>query len=197
MKTLLKTFVIAVVLMSSITAYSGSTPYIKLKSYDAKKFSLLVRSFTSTTKITLKDKDGYELYSEQVNVNEGYGKNFDLRSLPNGKYFLELELHEEIIVNSLVILDGELKINPENQNVITKPYIRQVGNSVDVAMLSDNAKLQLSILNTTREVIFEDTFIRSENNVGKRYNMSHLRPGNYTVLVKIDGRNYKQRISIQ
>lgn len=197
MKTLLKTFVIAVVLMSSITAYSGSTPYIKLKSYDAKKFSLLVRSFTSTTKITLKDKDGYELYSEQVNVNEGYGKNFDLRSLPNGKYFLELELHEEIIVNSLLILDGELKINPENQTVITKPYIRQVGNSVDVAMLADNAKLQLSILNTTREVIYEDTFIRSENNAGKRYNMSHLRPGYYTVLVNIDGRNYKQRINIR
>ncbi|UII28122.1 hypothetical protein LVD15_06760 [Fulvivirga maritima] len=200
MKQLIKNSLLVILFSTSLLSFAfGASPYVKVKRYDAKKFVVIVKSANPTDlQISLRDRNDYELYSERhADVKDGYAKKFDVADLPDGNYFLEIENAQKIDVYSLEIAQGELSIENENRVAIFKPQVFQKGNQVDIAMLKYlNVPMKFSILNNTNDIIYEDTLADSQS-VNKRYDMSKLDPGIYTLKFNLAGRLFTKSIDIQ
>ncbi|WP_343855481.1 hypothetical protein [Fulvivirga kasyanovii] len=198
MKTL-KTSMAAVLLLTTlfVSAY-GTTPYIKVTSYDQKKFFLIIKNTDSSkVNVELKDVDNFRLYKETNIQNGEYLKGFDMQSLPDGEYTLEIENNQRIEMFALSIINGKLSINRDNRLVIHKPSINQSGNKVDIALQKTHEEpLKLAILDNTNDIIFEDT-LADNGNLTKRYDMSRLGPGSYTMRIGIAGKYFSRSIRIQ
>ena len=197
MKTF-KKFIIAVVISTGLFAGAYGTPYIKVTSYDAKKFFVIVKSTDSSrVNVSLKDSYDFELYNESYRNNNSYVKGFDLEPLPDGQYFLEIESNETIEKFSLSIRNNWLSIDQESRLVVHKPRVTQKGGKVDVALLnSPDSTLKLSILDKANEVIFQE-IVADNGNLSRRYDISQLDPGYYTVLIEVAGRNFRESIYIK
>ena len=198
MKTL-KASMAAVLLWTTlfVSAY-GTTPYIKVTSYDQKKFFLIIKNTdSSTVNVELKDVDNFRLYKETNIQNDEYLKGFDMQSLPDGEYILEIENNQQIEMFALSIINGKLSINRDSRLVIHKPSINQTGNKVDVALQKLHEEpSKLAILDNTNDIIYEDT-LADNGNLTKRYDMSRLGPGSYTMRIDIAGKYFSQSIRIQ
>ncbi|WP_221417948.1 hypothetical protein, partial [Fulvivirga kasyanovii] len=126
-----------------------------------------------------------------------YLKGFDMQSLPDGEYTLEIENNQRIEMFVLSIINDKLSINRDSRLVIHKPSINQSGNKVDVALQKTHEEpMKLSILDNTNDIIFEDT-LADNGNLTKRYDMSRLGPGSYTMRIDIAGKYFSQSIRIQ
>ncbi|ELR70730.1 hypothetical protein C900_03503 [Fulvivirga imtechensis AK7] len=196
MKTFRK-FIIAVVVSTGLFTGVYGTPYVKVTSYDAKKFFVIVKSTdASRINVSLKDSYDFELYKESYKNKNNYVKGFDLEPLPDGQYFLEIESNETIEKFSLSIRNNWLSIDQESRLVMHKPRVTQKGNNMDVALLNTDSTLKLSILDKANEVIFQE-IVADNGNLSRRYDISQLDPGYYTVLIEVAGRNFRERIHIK
>ncbi|MBL6446276.1 hypothetical protein JMN32_08150 [Fulvivirga sp. 29W222] len=198
MKTLKKSMVAVLFLTTLFVSAYGSTPYIKVTSYDLKKFFVIIKNTDSSkVNVVLKDGNNFSLYKETYINSDEYLKGFDLQSLPDGEYTLEIENNQRIEMFALSIINNKLSINKDSRLVIHKPSINQNGNKVDVALQKlQEAPLKLSILDNTNDIIFEDT-LADNGNLTKRYDMSRLGPGSYTMRIDIAGKLFSQSIRIQ
>lgn len=180
-----------------VSAYGSTTPYIKVTSYDVKKFFLIIKNTDSSqVNVVLKDINSLRLYNESYIGNDRYLKGFDMRSLPDGEYTLEIENNDRIELFSLFIVNDKLSINRDSRLVIHKPSFNQTGNTVDIALQKEHeAPLKLSILDETNDIIFEET-LADNGNLTKRYDMSKLNPGSYTMRVDIAGKYFSQSVRI-
>ncbi|MBL3654675.1 hypothetical protein [Fulvivirga sediminis] len=200
MKQLIKNSLLVILFSTSLLSFaSGASPYVKVKRFDGKKFVVIVKSANPTDlQISLRDRNDFELYAERhADVKDGYAKKFDVADLPDGSYFLEIENAQKIDVYSLEIAQGKLSIESDNRVAIFKPQVFQKGNQVDIAMLKYlNVPMKFSILNNTNDIIYEDTLADSQS-VNKRYDMSKLDPGIYTLRFNLAGRLFTKSIDIQ
>lgn len=175
----------------------GSAPYIKVTTYDDKKFFVVVSvTDSSRVNVSLKDSHNFELYQESYKGNNNYIKGFDLEPLPDGEYLLEIESKQRIERFTLSIKNNWLSVNQESRLVMHKPSVTQKGTKVDVALADTHSPLKLSILDRSNEVIFQET-VADNGRLTRRYDISQLDPGQYTVLVEMRGRNFRQSIYIE
>lgn len=197
MKTFRTTIMALAISTGLFVGAFGSVPYVKVTSYDAKKFFVIVKGVEAApVQISLKDTQDFELFNETYKRGDDYLKGFDLESLPDGEYFLEIENSQNLQVFTLSIINDKLFIHHDNPVAIARPTIIQRGNKVDVAVLKTGTPLKLSILNMANDIIFQDK-VTSSGNLNKRYDMSQLDPGNYTLRIDVDGRSFRQHIYIQ
>ncbi|UII22566.1 DUF3244 domain-containing protein [Fulvivirga ligni] len=200
MKQLIKNSLLVIMFIMSLSTFaSGASPYVKVKSYDAKKFVVIIKSANPTDlQISLKDNNNYQIYSEKhANLTDGYAKKFDVADLPDGNYFLEIENEQKIDVYSIEIAEGQLNIENDSRVAIFKPQVFQKGNMVDIAMLKYlDVPMTFSIINNTNDIVYEDTLADSQS-VNKRYDMSKLDPGIYTLRFNLAGRSFTKSIDLK
>lgn len=200
MKQLIKNSLLVIMFIMSLSTFaSGASPYVKVKSYDAKKFVVIIKSANPTDlQISLKDNNNYQIYSERhANLKDGYAKKFDVADLPDGSYFLEIENEQKIDVYSIEIAEGQLNIENDSRVAIFKPQVFQKGNMVDIAMLKYlDVPMTFSIINNTNDIVYEDTLADSQS-VNKRYDMSKLDPGIYTLRFNLAGRSFTKSIDLK
>ena len=198
MRTLLRTIFVSMCMTMLFSGVYGTTPYIKVRSYDLKKFYVMVNNeFSMQVNVVLKDVSSNQVFSETANGKSSYLKGFDVGGLPDGQYMLEVQSAEVLENYSLRIGEGKLLIESGLRLVIQTPNITQDGNRVDVAMLKQiDTPYTISICNKRNAIIFEDT-LAATGSLVKRYDMSKLDPGAYTMRIAMAGTTYSQAIKIQ
>ena len=84
-------------------AQMATTPFTQVSVTAAHKLKLLVTPSTAVATVTLQDADGHQLYSEQVDLQAGLYKQFDMADLAGGTYQLTVTIGSETI-NRLVVI---------------------------------------------------------------------------------------------
>lgn len=197
MKTMRKVLLTAVMVMASTFVIANDTkPSVKVEKVGMKSVVVSTKGLgEATAHIQLKDENGSVLYSAQSEKGQKFAKRFDLAALETGNYTIEVENELSFTATPLSINADSAWINADDQITIIKPVIRQNGEKLDIILPTENNN-EVSI------TIFDSNFrkLTSESFSGealKRFDLSKLEQGSYTVKMRTSGRNFVQSVSIK
>ncbi|OEK02225.1 hypothetical protein BFP97_12165 [Roseivirga sp. 4D4] len=197
MKTMRKVLLTAVMVMASTFVIANDTkPSVNVEKVGMKSVVVSTKGLgEATAHIQLKDENGSVLYSAQTIKGQKFAKRFDLTALEAGNYTIEVENEMSFTATPLSINADSAWITSEDQVTIVKPVIRQNGEKLDIILPTDNNE-EVSI------TIFDSNFrkLTSESFGGealKRFDLSKLEQGSYTVKMRTNGRNFVQSVSIK
>jgi hypothetical protein len=193
MKTM-KTKVLAVAfILGAFVNYANSTNLNNV--LNAKKVTIEFNDAKKGHLLTIKDKDGTILHSENV-IKEGrLVKIFDFSKLENGVYSLELNKDFEIIVKTLEVKNNKVLFNENSKKVVFKPVIRNKKNILMISQIAFDKKPIKVVLFFDDEIIYSET-IKSEVILNRVYKLDKEIKGNYKVIVYSNNRNYIQDFTI-
>ena len=168
MKTIKTKVLVVVFLLGTFVNFANradvsnvlNTKNIKLVFNEVKKGHLL----------TIKDKDGTIIRSETVSKPGLLAKVFDLSSLSDGTYTIELNKDFEIIVKTLEVKNRTVIFNENSKIVIFKPVIRNEENILMISKIAFDKKPSKISLYYNDEIIYSET-IKSEMILNRAYKL--------------------------
>ncbi|PTB93566.1 hypothetical protein [Marivirga lumbricoides] len=190
----------AAVLMLTILplmSFANGFPFVKLTKQENKNLTLRIAAIKSETiRITLKDDLGYMLFSEQVTDKNEVLKRFDLANLNAGNYKIEVENEMNVKVLPIKVTRTDIEIVETDFAVLYKPYIKMnEGGVFDFNLLNlDTEKTTVLILDDKGRVVFKD-YLGAQSEYKKRYDISQLEKGNYSVIVNKGNRSFEKPIA--
>lgn len=194
MKTMKKLMLTAVMIMVSTFALANDNkPAVKIEKTGVKTFAVIAYGLNEgETEIAFRDQDGRILYSTTLKGGERYAKKLDLNNLPNGKYMLEVENKLSFTATPLDVSAVSAVAQLDGQVTISKPLVHQNGGKLDIILASDSAADVTIYDNNARKIATETVAGTSH----KRFDLTKLEKGDYTVMVKTGGRNFIQSVSL-
>jgi hypothetical protein len=147
------------------------------------------------TDITLKSGNGRVFYRETVKGGENYAKRLDMSEMPNGEYTLEIENKNSFTAIPVKLELNTAVVNSKDEVTIVKPTLNVVGDKLNVAFADQNTEeVWVSIFdNNSNRLAYEK--ISTENR--KRFDLSRLEKGDYTVLMFTKGKKFIQSVSLE
>ena len=193
MKTIFKKYLV-VTFMMLVTSINYANENTAVKIVDGKKVRIEFETVKKGHTLSIKDKNGTVIYSQEIENSGTYSKVLDLSKLEKGNYTTELEKDFEIIIKPFTVLDGQVSFDEEK--TIFKPVIRAENNLVLISKLAfDNQPLKIAIYYND-EVIFSET-VKDEKNLLKRvYKLSKEEKGDYKVVINSNNRSYIKDFNI-
>ncbi|MDX6745698.1 DUF3244 domain-containing protein [Polaribacter sp. PL03] len=193
MKTIFKKYLV-VTFMMLVTSINYANENTAVKIVDGKKVRIEFETVKKGHTLSIKDKNGTVIYSQEIENSGTYSKVLDLSKLEKGYYTTELEKDFEIIIKPFTVLDGQVSFDEEK--TIFKPVIRAENNLVLISKLAfDNQPLKIAIYYND-EVIFSET-VTDEKNILKRvYKLSKEEKGDYKVVINSNNRSYIKDFNI-
>ena len=192
MKNLMrKSIVVAILLLAFIVKGNTVQPNFNVIVTGSKFINLTLLNADGATSIRFIDKYGKTLHKEVLKgINNS--KKYDLSTLPEGNYIIELNANSktiqypvEVTNKNVTIKDGILK---------RKPLFLIEDNKVVVTRFSEKKQtMKIAVYDSNSNVIYADT-LEGKLNVGKILNFSKLKDGYYKVVVKSDGKLFKKEI---
>lgn len=196
MKKLIKTSLVLVVMFATMVSYANEFPFLT-KEKTKKITNLTLADVKEGSFLSIKDSNGLVLYKEVIEKSGDYTRGFDLTALPDGNYIFELDKDVEIRVIPFKVALNIVTFNKSDETIIFKPVIYVKGNKVYVSKVSFNHEiLELKIFSDTNELILSEKIGNERNSLGKIYNFSTSRKGNYTFITKTAGRRFVKNIRI-
>ena len=193
MKTTIKKYLVVIVMML-VTSINYANKNTAVKIVDGKKVRIEFESVKKGHTLSVKDKNGTVIYSQEIENSGTYSKVLDLSKLEKGNYTTELEKDFEIIIKPFTVLDGQVSFDEEK--TIFKPVIRTENNLVLISKLAfDNQPLKIAIYYND-EVIFSETVTDEKNLLKRVYKLSKEEKGDYKVIINSNNRSYIKDFNI-
>lgn len=186
--------ILVVTLLVASLSFASEASFSRIKD-DAKKTALTLTDVKVGNQLTIKDAYGAILYSEQIKSTGSYTKGFDFTSLPNGRYFFELDKEIEIKTIPFIVNARNVTIEKNKEFTNFKPQLRQQNNLLFVSKLSPNFKAVKISVYANNDSNYE--LLLSENIVDKQTveRVYRLEKGNYKIVINSDNKEYTKFIN--
>lgn len=195
MKTTLRKCLLMILVLVSLTSYASVDPVVRVKITEAKAFALYMSDWSGQVSISIKDINGYVLHQESLEDLNGYAEKYNIKALPNGLYFLEVEDTDLIKVFPITVQGQEVTLGEEDN--IYKPLVSQIAGFVDVTRVAKNqGPLTVTISDHTGDLVFKETFSRNKH-LRQRYDLTALDAGKYNFSFLIEGRVFHEVVDIK
>lgn len=188
MKTLIRiALAIAIMLITSI-GYSNYEGTLSSNFFNNERPSIMVKK---GQKMQIKNASGTIIYAETINYNGQLSNAFDLHSLKDGFYTLELSKAFEINIKKFAVENHKVTYFENGESTIFKPVFRMKDNRIYISQLSfDPVKWNI-------DLYFNDELIHSEDLEGNTileriYLLDKDINGNYKVVLRSNDRLYEQ-----
>jgi flagellar hook assembly protein FlgD len=162
-----------------------------------KKLSVKFDNVSEDVQLKIKDASGYILFSESIEKSsENYLKTFDISTLPDGNYQIELEGALKVVSFPFSIADDKITSAMFEKNETYKPVVREKGNKVYVSKFNpEQADLNITILDKSGDIIYSET-LKGEAQLGRIYDFSQ-RQGEFQISMSYNEKTYTQNVSIK
>ncbi|MHB0756537.1 hypothetical protein [Polaribacter sp. M15] len=193
MKTLKKRLLVVVIMLGTLINYANDKNVnVEL---NAKKTKVVFRGVKKGQQLTIKDENGIVLHLENVDNTGNLIKFFDFSKLQDGNYTLELDKDFQIIIKTLQVKEGKVIFNENAKKVIFKPVIRNKENRLMISRIAFDTKPLEVALYYNDEIIYSEV-VKGDNIVNRIYKLDENLKGDYTVIVRNNGRNYIDEFKI-
>lgn len=193
---------ILMVMMLSAMLSNATRPATFENKVEIKNSILSIHNVKQGQQLVIKDYYGIVLYKELIEKSGAYSKGFDLTALPNGEYYFELDRDIEIQVIPFKVYMNKVEFLKEKETKFFKPVIRFKENKVLLSRLSfDNKPLEVKIYYdydngySGYELLHSEKF-KDTKIVERVYALDKTKKGNYKVVVKTEGREFTESITI-
>lgn len=147
--------------------------------------------------LSIKDMNGSVLYREIIRERGNYGKGFDLTSLTDGEYYLELNRDIEVSVIPFKVVATIVTFKKEASINILKPLVFVNNKNVYISKISfEDEVLRVNIFSNNSKLVYSDSVKLDGNILGKIYEFPTSLKGNYTIVMTTKERSFIQRIKI-
>ena len=169
-------------------------PFISINSIGSeKKVSLVLKNLKGSTTIRLESVLEGVLLEEEI-TNAEYARVLNLNELSDGKYKLVVSTGLRETEQPISITRTGLSLNINDRKLFFAPVVRTTGQLLDVSLLNNQlTTLKLKIEDAEGLLVFEDE-VRNVVKVEKRYNLSKLPVGEYTVVLSVGDKSYIKTI---
>ncbi|WP_231962744.1 hypothetical protein [Polaribacter sp. KT25b] len=159
------------------------------KTVNANKVKVVFNDVTKGQLLTVNDENGIQLHAETVSTTGELTKFFDLSSLNNGLYTVELNKEFIIVIKSLEVKDNKVSFIKGSDKVFFKPFIRNEENLVLISKIGFHKELIKVTIFYNSEVILAET-IDNETMLKRAYRLDEKLKGNYKVIVSSNNKSY-------
>lgn len=201
MKKEVKKGILLVAMLSAMLS-NATRPATFEKKVEIKNSTLSIHNVKQGQQLVIKDYYGIVLYKELIEKSGAYTKGFDLTTLPNGVYYFELDKDIEVQVIPFKVYKNKVEFLKDKETKFFKPVIRFKDNKVLLSRLSfDNKPLEVKIYYdgysgfSDYELIHTEKF-KDTKIVERVYALDKTKKGNYRVVVKTEGREFTESITI-
>ena len=171
-----------VALMFVVATSMAKEPTLSVTSNTEKSLNFEMDAPSIKTVISIIDIDGVIIYTESVNAINDYSKKFDLKNLPEGRYFLNVEDSLRKTIFTLAIDDSTIEIDSRVEN--SKPVFRKAGDKVFLNLLNlEKGDVQITVYDSDNRVVFKE-IITDTMLVEKAFNFETAYDDTYVVVVK-------------
>ncbi len=169
-------------------------PFISINSIGSeKKVSLVLKNLKGSTTIRLESVLEGVLLEEEI-TNAEYARVLNLNELSDGKYKLVVSTGLRETEQPISITRTGLSLNINDRKLFFAPVVRTTGQLLDVSLLNNQlTTLKLKIEDAEGLLVYEDE-VRNVVKVEKRYNLSKLPAGEYTVVLNVGDKAYVKTI---
>ncbi len=184
-------------LVSASFAFAGGVPRIQIReSANAKKVSVELEKLSTTATITLEDADGNVLIEEKAS-GKSFAKTFNLNKLEEGEYRLVVNAGLIETIQPLTLTDAVLVLDETKRQEVYAPVINVGDDYVDLSFLNKRmGNVYVVFLNSNEEVVYQEN-ISNALKVEKRYNLSQLPKGDYSVKVIAGNGDFYKAVALR
>ena len=151
-----------------------------------------MKNITGNLEVEIRDADGLVYYNEVLTDAKSYLKRFEMKLLPNGNYFIEISDDHTIRTYNFELFDNKLSFDQKAFTEEFKPIVVENENFIDLNFLNiSGKKTSVYIFDENQDILFQER-IKSDLSVHKRYDISELKSGNYTIVINNNGRRFTQ-----
>lgn len=186
-----------VTLFTTMLSFANENSFFTIKN-DAKKTSLSLKSVKEGNQLSIIDNNGIILYKELIEKTGAYNKEFNLTSLPDGKYIFELDKDLEINTIPFTVKSNIVLFEKEKEKTIFKPLARVKDDIVYVSKLSLNEEpLEIKIYfkgSNGSKLMFNET-IENTKTIERIFKLDGLEFGSYKLVFHTEGRKFIKNIN--
>jgi len=169
----------------SLTAFANGNPAMNAE----KSKSLLVETSlwkSDKINIQIKEASGVVILDETVKNTKNLRK-YNLKNLPEGTYSLEISNELKITTQEFTIYDNGVLLSSDVKTVY-KPVVIWNNEGFDVNLMTLGNTAFINIQDKDNNIVFAEKLVTPA--VHKRYDISSLASGEYTVTVAMNGRSF-------
>lgn len=195
MKTMKKVMLTIVIVMISTFAIANVKPTVKVKSVEAKTVAVVAYGYgEAKTDITLRSGNGQVYYRETIKAGDNFAKRLDMSEMPKGEYTIEVENSDSFTAIPVMVDLTSAIVKNEDEVTIVKPRLSVIGDKLNVAFADAfTQEVWVSIYDTNaNRLVYEK--VSAENM--KRFDLSKLAKGQYTVHMSTEGKKFVQSLSL-
>ena len=190
------TFAAALAIQAAGVFAGSREPFIKLEASGEQGLNLYMDSLTGLAKLTIFDNKGAVLFKDNIRQKFDVRQKFDLSLVPEGKYAFEIEHGKQIKVYAFEINSGQIEMIAECYSLY-RPTVTSKKGQIDVSYLNLNReKVEITLYGIYGRQLFQVNE-NGEQAIGRRFDVSRLAPGNYTVVVKSQERTFTEVIAVK
>ena len=187
LKSLVKVVALFVMLTTAGTALFATdvNPGIVVTKGNQKSFALHLNYQTERSfKIALKDAASTTLFKENVKQAKAFAKNFDLKNLPDGTYFLQIEDQQSIHTQAIEVHGNTLTIDKSGEEKIFKPVVYKKNQKVYLtALLLDGADVEISVRDDNGDLVYRE-MIENQVSIEKVFSFAGQNPEDFNISVR-------------
>ena len=188
MKTNKRLVLVVVFMLGTLFNYANNDKDFN-RIVNAKKVRVAFKNVKKGNQLTIKDLKGTQLHSQIVFKEGDLNTFFDLSSLKDGKYTIELNKDYEIIVKALEVKNSKVIFNKNSRKVIFKPVIRNQENVLMISKITFDKEPTQIVLYFENETIYSET-VKNESILNRVYKLDRKEEGDYKVIVYNNNRSY-------
>ena len=189
MKSPIRILKLMILLLTAVCTFAGNTnPLAKISEGGSKSFILdLKENDEKMIRVKILDRDDQVLLDQKVNTQKHQAKRYNMKNLPMGVYTLSIEDAQRIVKHDMMIVNGILRFDKKDPVTIFKPTIKISQNIIDFNLLKiDDGSTEVRLLDNSGELVYSEN-INETGSVQRRYNVSMLEAGKYTLSVETAG----------
>jgi hypothetical protein len=178
-------------------AIAGGMPRIEIReSASAKKVSVELEKLNAPATISIEDAGGNLLMEERAS-GKSFAKTFNLSKLENGDYTLTINTGLIQTIQPLTLTDAVLVLDGTKRQEVYAPIINVGDDYVDLSFLNKRmGNVFVVFLDENEEVVYQEN-ISNALKVEKRYNLSRLPKGDYSVKVIVGNGDFYKAVALR
>ncbi|TKC05567.1 hypothetical protein FA048_17745 [Pedobacter polaris] len=197
MKNLLKTSLLAVILLTSTVAFANYDDFsLKVKNGDEKSIVFLIEEAQDVNLSIHSLYDGV-IYEQKIHAVRPLTKVYNLEAFPDGNYTVKIENDKKLIEYQVTIENGKTLVSDAVITEFFKPVLTKENNVITLNM--DNAPsgpIEVKILNEYNEELYAKVFA-SKAKFMKKFNTEKSEAKELTFIVRAKDQEFIETLSIK
>lgn len=173
-----------------LTLLTGYANDLKTKRTAANVTTVTFKNVKKGHLLTIKDNASAILYSEQVQLAGNYIQHFNLTTLLNGSYTIELDKDSEILIKYFSVKNGVITYDASSESSFFKPTTNLKNDLLYVSQLASSSDATLDVQIYYNNTLIHEDQLTTGGILNRIYKLDTTKKGEYIVLMKSNDREF-------